>query len=404
MDNKFGRYCKTTRTQLQWKFECVEVCDNFPLGVKTSYRAYCADRVKEIVTDHNEKYGFRCQDVQVRCIPAASESEPAGMYLLQRIPEGEIRPETFVDNARAELDRIVSRVQHQFTPGHTRLGVPPTVNNLCHGDAIVAEWIDFATNIAPVTDDANEYCTLSPLYIPLLKELFTCNAVVIPSHFAMCCEPPSIAQVKVLDSVKWSRRDVAHKRNDPAIHASRKSINGDDNENKRCKQSNISSSDDSDEDVYDYRKLSRLEKSQNCALFDFIDRKFHDVDVDDDDRSVSEGVVVDVVMEKFDSTICFEYSLSNEQVEFDDNEKDHDYIVANYAVHHCQWLDDEHPNQNSSKNQQPQPQPKKWRGYALLEPLEVIETPLLDRNPVLTTTRSRRSTTATLPAEITKSK
>jgi hypothetical protein len=24
MDNKFGRYCKTTWTQLQWKFECVE--------------------------------------------------------------------------------------------------------------------------------------------------------------------------------------------------------------------------------------------------------------------------------------------------------------------------------------------------------------------------------------------
>ena len=112
--------------------------------------------------------------------------------------------------------------------------------------------------------------------------------------------------------------------------------------------------------------------------------------------------MVDVVMEKFDATICFEYSLSNEQVEFDDNEKDHDYIVANYAVHHCQWLDDKHPNQNSSKIQQPQPQPKKWRGYALLEPLEVIETPLLDRNPVLTTTRSRRSTKARPPAEIAK--
>ena len=46
-------------------------------------------------------------------------------------------------------------------------------------------------------------------------------------------------------------------------------------------------------------------------IFDFIGRKFHDVD--DDDRSVLEGVVVDVVMEKFDSTICFEYSLSNKK-------------------------------------------------------------------------------------------
>ena len=101
------------------------------------------------------------------------------MYLLQRMPTGEIRPEAFVENSRAELDRIVKRVQHQFTPGHNRVGLPPTANNLCHGDAIVADWINFAMNIAPAIDDANKYCELVPLYIPLLQELFTCDSAVI---------------------------------------------------------------------------------------------------------------------------------------------------------------------------------------------------------------------------------
>ena len=101
IDIKFGRYCKTKWTQLQWKFEQHVVCDNFPLGVKTTYRAYCADRVKEITTDHGKRYGFNCQDVAVQWFPAATENEPAGMYLLQRIPTGEIKPEPFVEGSRA---------------------------------------------------------------------------------------------------------------------------------------------------------------------------------------------------------------------------------------------------------------------------------------------------------------
>ena len=36
IDIKFGRYCKTKWTQLQWKFEQHAICDDFPLGVKSS--------------------------------------------------------------------------------------------------------------------------------------------------------------------------------------------------------------------------------------------------------------------------------------------------------------------------------------------------------------------------------
>jgi hypothetical protein len=65
------------------------------------------------------------------------------------------------------------------------------------------------------------------------------------------------------------------------------------NECKRRKQSITSSSEDSDgEGEYAYRKLSRLEKIQKHELYSFIGKTFHDVD--DDDGSALDGVVVDV--------------------------------------------------------------------------------------------------------------
>jgi hypothetical protein len=59
-----------------------------------------------------------------------------------------------------------------------------------------------------------------------------------------------------------------------------------------------------------------------------------------------------VVIENVESTICFEYSLSNKPAgEFDDKQNDHDYIVAEYAIQEqCQWIDDKHQC-NVKKNQ-----------------------------------------------------
>ena len=53
----------------------------FPLGVKTSYRAYSADRVKEIVALHKEKYGFRCQDVEVQWFKGDTSKFSANVFL-----------------------------------------------------------------------------------------------------------------------------------------------------------------------------------------------------------------------------------------------------------------------------------------------------------------------------------
>ena len=50
IDPAFGHYAKTQWTQLVFKFEAVEVCPAFPLGVKTTYRQYSNDEVCVFLT------------------------------------------------------------------------------------------------------------------------------------------------------------------------------------------------------------------------------------------------------------------------------------------------------------------------------------------------------------------
>ena len=90
-------------------------------------------------------------------------------------------------------------------------------------------------------------------------------------------------------------------------------------------------------------------------------------------------------MEKVESTICFEYYLSNSK---QNDKKDHNYIVAEYTVDQCQWSGDIHASHKDSTIQKPKQQ---WRGYKILSS-DVIETPLFDQNLILD--RPRRSAAA----------
>ena len=74
---------------------------------------------------------------------------------------------------------------------------------------------------------------------------------------------------------------------------------------------------------------------------------------------------------------------------------DHDYIVAEYAIQQCQWIDDKHQCQKSSTTTIQQSRQNKWRGYAILESSDVIETPLFEQNPIIDSSRSRRGSTTT---------
>lgn len=47
IDNQISNYSKELDTQLQWCFEAVEPSVKFPLGCRTCYRAFSADKIVE---------------------------------------------------------------------------------------------------------------------------------------------------------------------------------------------------------------------------------------------------------------------------------------------------------------------------------------------------------------------
>jgi hypothetical protein len=56
-DRLFANYAKTENTKHQFCFEAVNPCTAFPFGVKTTYRAYSADEVIEILQPEEPKDG-----------------------------------------------------------------------------------------------------------------------------------------------------------------------------------------------------------------------------------------------------------------------------------------------------------------------------------------------------------
>ena len=83
-------------TMLQFTFEAVDRCPMFPLGVKTTWRAYCADKVARIVEDEQSLCGFADEQLTVKTFPEADPEKgiPEGAYLLKRLPDPAIDTST----------------------------------------------------------------------------------------------------------------------------------------------------------------------------------------------------------------------------------------------------------------------------------------------------------------------
>jgi len=79
IDHKFGRYAKQELTQLQFTFEAVGVSDDFPLGVKTTYRAYASkDDLFEIIADPAAVLGMRARFVECKSFPEKTATQVEG--------------------------------------------------------------------------------------------------------------------------------------------------------------------------------------------------------------------------------------------------------------------------------------------------------------------------------------
>ena len=133
---------------LQSRFQQVEASSDFPLGVKTTYRAYAQDIANEIVEDRCKDIGYACHSCHVKWFPEAVSGTPEGMYVLSKFPADTIKPDNFVPGSRDELERVLKKISNHYTPKsnllqnplQTRLGNTPTL----YGDQIMAERVDFA--------------------------------------------------------------------------------------------------------------------------------------------------------------------------------------------------------------------------------------------------------------------
>eukprot|EP01041_Mallomonas_annulata_P017024 gene17024-35278_t len=152
MDMNFGRYAKMEWTQLQFIIEAVPVdVDNFPLGVKTTYRKYSADEVIEIKPDADDECGFQEYCVESKTYPLAIEASetqparPAGLYLLRTMPTpDEIKPIGFKEGSRVMFEKTMAAVAKSKLP-----------------QCVIDEWKEFAKEV-PESDDVHQYLEKFP--------------------------------------------------------------------------------------------------------------------------------------------------------------------------------------------------------------------------------------------------
>ena len=103
---------------MQWRFEKVAISEDFPLGVKTQYRAFAHDEVIEIVrspfppdTIAGALTGLKAQRTLVFDYPRDNPSGRAdGMFILQKFPSTPLQPSAFEPGSRKDLEKTMSKL------------------------------------------------------------------------------------------------------------------------------------------------------------------------------------------------------------------------------------------------------------------------------------------------------
>jgi hypothetical protein len=151
IDPQFGGYAKGEKTQHQFIFEAVEPDQIFfPFGCKTTYRAYSADNVLEIIEVPEELHGLpgmklRPQQCQVSTFPAPSADGtfPGGMHILRQWPLREDVPfQQIVPESRCVFEEIMEEVVK-----HWAISKPSDV----------AKWKEWDEMYVPKTDSLEDY-------------------------------------------------------------------------------------------------------------------------------------------------------------------------------------------------------------------------------------------------------
>ena len=183
IDKKLADLHKGEKTQLQWRFEAIDPSIWFPFGVKTTYRAYCSEKVVELVPKAKESCitpigrmtGLEPTTVISSWYPAPTTivNRPVeGMYILTDVPGTlgpmyHLDPQPFVDNTKEEMQKKRIAIQRFYI----RVDYP----------AIRTEWDAWFEINMPTTNNSIQYVAErkvkgipfhSPLKVMFLKRDF----------------------------------------------------------------------------------------------------------------------------------------------------------------------------------------------------------------------------------------
>jgi hypothetical protein len=157
IDSKLALLHKEELTQHQWRFESVEPSAYFPVGVKTTYRAYCSDQVVEFI----KKPKMQCLSVIgqftglepvttiVRWYPAAeiNPDQPVeGFYLLRSLPdcaEPFLKPQPFPEGCAGAISLTINAVHKYF--------------DIVNDKSVREEWKAWSILWRPMSDSADDY-------------------------------------------------------------------------------------------------------------------------------------------------------------------------------------------------------------------------------------------------------
>ena len=199
IDKKLARLHKEIQTQHQWRFEAIKPSVYFPLGCKTTYRAYSSDKVVEFIkkpklqcissigqyTGLEATTLYCCWYPSPNCDPNRVGIE--GYYLLRNIPETvkTLKPCEFPEHAHKSITETLKEIRSRFD---------------IHDDKEIRnEWDDWANKWAPTSNDSGQYVLQLkakglPYHIPLKNIILNQNSIII-DHRNWSCQLDSAREL-----------------------------------------------------------------------------------------------------------------------------------------------------------------------------------------------------------------
>lgn len=203
-----ARLHKDLQTQHQWRFLAVPVDDMFPLGCKTTYRAYSSDKVVEFIKQPKNKCcskvgrytGLEPVTTYCRWYPSAqcdsNRLGVEGFYLLKSLPSAPVQlgsillPSPFIPGSTDDMLKCIVEVHKKWQGSDSN-------------DTYVADWVKWKQLFCPISDDAAQYVrdvrTRVNYKMPLRNILFNPTQYMLSSTWLMNLE----AHGEYDPSFKW---------------------------------------------------------------------------------------------------------------------------------------------------------------------------------------------------------